>query len=500
MSAAPYKQLEQEWQRLHAFRGALALLRWDAAVMMPRGSADVRGEQLAAIETEQHALLTSPKVSRLLDRAQAAAGTLSPWEQANLREMRRQRDHAIAIPVSLITRLARATSIAEVRWEEARRKNQFELFAPHLQEVLKLVRDKAALLGQALSLEPYDALVDEFQPGLRAAEIDTIFRALSRRLPGLIHEAIDAQSARHPLPVSGRFAPGRQKQLITEIMKAMGFPFDRGRLDESEHPFTEGVAGDIRVTTRIDPQDPFTGLLAAMHETGHALYDIGVPREWSGQPVGRDRGIALEESQSLMIEMVICRNRAFVRYLRPLLEKYFGVSGAEWEVENLYRLLTCVRRSAIRVDADELTYPLHVMLRYDLEKQLLSGQLAISDLPDAWNRGMQDRLEIRPATDTEGCLQDVHWALGSFGHFPSYVIGAVIAAQLHESLRAALPEHEEQVAAGDFSGVLQWLRSHVHGLAAREPLQELVKQATGKPLGASAFLRHLESRYLEAGT
>jgi carboxypeptidase Taq len=500
MSATPYKQLEQEWQRVHAFRGALALLRWDAAVMMPRGSADVRGEQLAAIETEQHALLTSPKVSRLLDRAQAAAGTLSPWEQANLREMRRQRDHAIATPVSLITRLARATSIAEVRWEEARRKNQFALFAPHLEEVLKLVRDKAALLGQALGLEPYDALVDEFQPGLRAADIDAIFRALSRRLPGLIHEAIEAQSGRHPLPVSGRFAPGKQKQLITEIMKAMGFPFDRGRLDESEHPFTEGVAGDIRVTTRIDPQDPFTGLLAAMHETGHALYDVGVPREWSGQPVGRDRGIALEESQSLMIEMVICRNRAFVRYLRPLLEKHFGVSGPEWEVENLYRLLTCVRRSPIRVDADELTYPLHVMLRYDLEKQLLSGQLAIRDLPEAWNRGMQDRLEIRPATDTEGCLQDVHWAHGSFGYFPSYAIGAVIAAQLHESLRAALPEHEEQVAEGDFSGVLQWLRSHVHGLAAREPLHDLVKQATGKPLGANAFLRHLESRYLEAAT
>ena len=497
MPATPYKQLEQEWQRLHAFSGALSLLRWDAAVMMPRGSADVRGEQLAAIETEQHALLTSPRVSRLLDRAQAGANSLDDWQRANLREMVRQRDHAIATPVSLISRLARATSVAEVRWAEAREKQDFNLFAPHLEEVLQLVRDKAALLGQALNLAPYDALMDGFTPGVRSAEIDPVFRTLSRRLPGLIREAIERQSASPALPVSGKFTPGRQRALIVEVMKAFGFRFDRGRLDESDHPFTEGVAGDIRVTTKLDQSDPFRGLLAAMHETGHALYDLGVPREWRAQPVGKERGMALEESQALFMEMVVCRSRAFLRYLGPLLEKHFGVSGPEWEPDNLYRLLTQVRRGAIRVDADELTYPMHIVLRYGIEKDMLEGRLAVRDLPEAWNKGMQDRLEVRPETAAQGCLQDVHWAHGAFGYFPSYAIGEVVAAQLFEALRMATPDLDERLAAGQFGVVTDWLAQNVHAQGARFTPQELVQHVTGKGLSAAMALRYLEARYLE---
>jgi carboxypeptidase Taq len=497
MSLTPYKQLEQEWQRLHAFAGALSLLRWDAAVMMPRGSADVRGEQIAAIGIEHHALLTSPRVSRLIERAQASSATLDDWQRANLRAMQRQRDHAIATPVSLISRLAHATSIAEIRWSEARERKDFTVFAPHLEEVLQLVRDKATLLGQGLQLSPYDALLDEFTPGLRVAEIDGIFKALSRRLPTLIRAAIEKQESTPPLPVAGRFASGKQRALITEVMKAFGFPFDRGRLDESEHPFTEGVPGDIRVTTRLDGGSPFTGLLAALHETGHALYDLGVPQQWRNQPVGRDRGMALEESQSLLFEMIISRNRPFLAWLRGLLEKHFAVSGPEWEVDNLYRQLTRVRRSLIRVDADELTYPLHVMLRYGLEKDLLEGKLAVRDLPEAWNQGMADRLEVRPANDAEGCLQDIHWAKGSFGYFPTYAIGGVISAQLWESLRARIPEVDTQIMAGDFTGITRWLGEQVHGHGARLTLQELMKAATGKPLGAQAALRYLEAKYVE---
>jgi carboxypeptidase Taq len=497
MPVTPYKQLEAEWQRLHAFRGALSLLRWDAAVMMPRGSADVRGEQLAAIETEEHSLLTSPRVTRLLDRAQANSAGLNEWQLANLREMRRQRDRAIATPASLIQRLARATSVAEVRWEQARERNDFSLFAPHLEEVLHLVRDKAALLGQALSLDPYDALLDEFSPGLRGADVDALFRALSRRLPSLIREVIERQRQTAPLPITGRFPPGAQRKLITEVMRALGFSFERGRLDESQHPFTEGVAGDIRVTTRIDNQDPFTGLLAALHETGHALYDLGVPREWSTQPVGLDRGMALEESQSLMIEMIVCRSRPFLQYLRPLLQKHFGVSGPEWEIENLYRLLTRVRRSPVRVDADELTYPLHIMVRYDLERRLLGGELAVRDLPEAWREAMGARLDVTPEDDTSGCLQDVHWAHGSFGYFPSYAVGAVIAAQLFEALRTGVTDVEGQIARGEFGGMIGWLREHVHGHGVRVGIQELVRLATGRPLSAAPALRYLENKYLE---
>lgn len=497
MAATPYKQLEMEWQRLHAFGGALSLLRWDAAVMMPRGSAAVRGEQLAAIETEQHAILTSPRVSRLLDRAQAHTELLDDWQRANLRQMRHQRDRAIATPVSLIARLARATSVAEVRWAEAREKKDFALFAPCLEEVLVLVRDQAALLGQALDLSPYDALMDGYTPGMRSAQVDGIFRQLSRRLPSLIREAIERQAGTPALPLGGRFTPARQRALIVEVMKAFGFPFDRGRLDESDHPFSEGVAGDIRVTTRLDPADPFKGLLAAVHETGHALYALGVPPQWQGQPVGTQRGMALEESQALFIEMIVCRSRAFLTWLRPLLEKHLGVSGPEWEPANLYRQLTRVRRGAIRVDADELTYPMHVLLRYAIERDLLDGKLAVRDLPDAWDRGMRDRLDVTPADAAEGCLQDVHWAHGAFGYFPSYAIGAVIAGQLFEHMRASVPDLPAQIEQGRFSVVTGWLAKQVHSAAARLSPPELVQSITGRPLSAAPALRYLEARYLE---
>jgi carboxypeptidase Taq len=498
MAASPYEQLEQEFRRLHAFRGALSLLRWDAAVMMPRGSADVRGEQLAALETEHHALLTTPKVARLLERAEAGASQLEDWPLANLHEMRRQRDHAIATPPSLIARLAKATSRAEVYWVEAKKANDFKILAPHLEEVVNLVRDKAALLGQARGLAPYDALVDGFTPGISTADIDTIFKALSRKLPSLINEAIEVQAANPPIPLSGKFSVSRQRSLSTDVLKALGFPFDRGRLDESEHPFTEGVPGDIRVTTRFDLSDPFSGLLGAIHETGHAMYDLGLPMKWRDQPVGRDRGLALEESQSLLFEMNLCRSRSFVKYLRPLLEKYLQVSGAEWEEVNLYRHLIRVRRSLIRMDADELTYPVHIMLRYELEKKILEGSLPVADLPEAWNANLEQRLNIRPSGDVEGCLQDIHWAVGHFGYFPSYALGAVIAGQLNEAMRAARPALDEEVAAGHFGGVMDWLRDNVHGVGARLPVQELIKQATGKPLTAAAYLRYLEAKYLEA--
>jgi carboxypeptidase Taq len=497
MALSPYKQLEQEWKRLHAFRGALSLLRWDAAVMMPRGSADVRGEQLAAIETEYHALLTTPKVTRLLERAQANAQGLEDWEVANLREMRRQRDHAIATPIALITRLARASSHAEVQWMEARQQGKFEIFAPHLEEVLHLVRDKATLLGQALNLSPYDALADAYTPGISTVEIEALLKAYGRRLPALATDAIAAQQASPPLPITGKFSAGKQRALLTDVLKAIGFPFDRGRLDTTSHAFTEGVPGDIRITTRIDPADPFVGLLGALHEAGHAMYDLGLPQGWLDQPVGQDRGMALEESQSLLLEMIVGRSRPFVRFLKPLLEKHLGVSGPEWEEENLYRLLTRVRRSPVRVDADELTYPLHVMLRFDLEKKLLSGELAVRNLPEAWNAGMESRLNVKPANDVEGVLQDIHWALGSFAYFPSYAVGAAIAAQLAEGLRRDVPEFDTQIAVGDFTGLFGWLRQNVHGYGAKLTAQELIKQATGRPISAQAALRYLESKYLD---
>ena len=495
-TASPYQQLEQEFRRLHAFRGVLSILRWDAALTMPRGSADLRGDQLAALEIESHTLLVSPRISRLLDRADANAQSLAGWQAANLREMRRLHDHAIATPQSLIARMAKAFARAEARWREAREANDFGVLAPQLDETVKLVRSKAELLGQRFSLEPWDALADEFTPGLLARDIDAIFTPLTQRLPGLVTEAIDLQAEKPPLPIEGRFSVSRQRGLCIDVMKALAFPFDRGRFDDSDHAFTEGVPGDMRVTTKYDLRDPFQGLLGALHETGQALYDLGLPAEWVDQPVGQDRGMALEESQSLLLEMIVGRSRAFVTYLRPLLEKHYGAAGPEWSEDNLYRRLNRVMRGTNRMDADELTYQTHIWMRYELERRLLSGELPVKDLRDAWNALSSDRLGLVPASDLEGCLQDIHWAIGSFGHFPSYGVGAVVAGQLWETIRDELPGVEAEIAAGQFGGLLQWLRERVHSLGASLGVPQLVQHASGRPLSATPFLRYLERKYV----
>ncbi|MGE0116154.1 MAG: carboxypeptidase M32 [Steroidobacteraceae bacterium] len=496
MALTPYHQLEQEFRRLHALRATASLLRWDAATMMPLDSVGLRGDQLAVLETESHALLAAPKIPRLLDRAAANVTGLDQWQQANLRRMRRDYDHAIAVPHTLIARLAKVTATAEQCWREARAQHDFQRFAPHLEEVVHLVRDRAHLLGQALKLDPYDALVDGFSPGLTTAEIDRIFATLSQRLPQLIQEAIETQSELDVLPVTARVANGKQRALALELMKALGFSFEQGRLDESDHPFTGGSPGDVRVTTRFMPQDVLSGLMAVVHETGHARYEQALPPAWRTQPVGTNAGMAVHESQSLLLEMFIGRSRPFLQYLQPLLGKLLGVSGPEWQVENLYRVLTQVRRGPIRIEADELTYPVHIMLRYELERQLLDGELAVKDLPAAWNQGMSERLGVQPANDAEGCLQDIHWSLGAFGYFPSYAIGAVIAAQLLESMRAALPGLDEQLAHGEFVPLFAWLDENIYSAAAMFDGSQLVRQVTDRALSPAPWLRYAESKYL----
>ncbi len=496
MPASPYQQLEQEFRRLYALKSATDLLRWDAATLMPRGSVEQRGDQLAVLSTECHALLAQPKIPRLLDRAAASASGLEDWQQANLRCMRREYEHAIAVPHTLIARLAKATATAELRWRDARAQQDFKQFAPHLEEVVQLVRDRAQLLGQALKLEPYDALVDEFSPGLSTAEIDRIFTVLSQRLPELIQQAIAKQQGRELLPVNAKVTTSKQRALALQLMQALGFSFDQGRLDESDHPFTGGVPGDIRITTRFAPQDVLSGLMAVIHETGHALYFQGLPLDWRAQPAGHDAGMAMHESQSLLLEMFIGRSREFLQYLQPQMQKHLGVAGPEWQSENLYRTLTQVRRSLIRIDADELTYPVHIMLRYELELQLLSGELAVKDLPEVWNEGMASRLGVTPANDAEGCLQDIHWSLGAFGYFPSYAVGAVIAGQLMERIRADLPNLDELIAQGQFQNLFAWLDEKIYSAGATLPASQLVRQVTGRPLSAAPWLRYVESKYL----
>jgi carboxypeptidase Taq len=298
------------------------------------------------------------------------------------------------------------------------------------------------------------------------------------------------------LPIEGPFDLAAQMALGRSLMAQMGFDFERGRLDESAHPFCGGVPDDIRLTARYETADVTSGLMAILHETGHALYSAGLPRAWRHQPVGEARGMAVHESQSLLIEMQVCRSPAFLGYLAPLLAATFGRDDPAMSAENLYRRAIHVERGYIRVDADEVTYPLHVILRYRLEKAMLDGDLEVADLPGAWNEGMRELLGLTPPDDRLGCLQDIHWSVGAIGYFPCYTLGAIMAAQLFEAARAAEPDIGVSLERGDFSRLLGWLRANVHEQGSLLDMPELLTQATGRPLELQPFLDHLRIRYL----
>lgn len=489
-----YRKLEERFGRIARLAEAGAVLHWDSAVMMPSGGAEARSEQLATLRTVTHEMLVDPAVGDWLEEAGDAS--LDAWQQANLAEMRRAWTHATAVPGELVAELSRKGSTCEMVWRQARLEDDFDRLAPHLRDVLDIVRQTAHAKGEALGLTPYDALLDQYDPGQRAEDIDAIFADLESFLPDFIDAVLDRQDA-GPAPVrpEGRFDEATQRELGHRLMAALGFDFDHGRLDESAHPFCGGTPSDVRLTMRTDPDDFGGSLMAVLHETGHALYELGLPAQWRYQPVGMARGMTLHESQSLSVEMQLCRSRAFFDFLAPLLVETYGDQPA-FEPDNLFRHFTRVERSLIRVDADEVTYPAHVIMRYRLERQMVAGQLEVDDLPEAWNAAMDELVGVVPPDDRRGCMQDIHWMDGAFGYFPTYTLGAMTAAQLVESARDDLDGLDEAVRQGDFAPFVDWMREHVHRKASSAPTPQLVEQASGRPLDVAAFKRHLRRRYL----
>ena len=494
-----YDALERRFKRIGVLRGADAVLDWDRQTMMPRGGAGDRAEQSAALALVCHEMLTDGDVGGLLDRAEADEA-LDGWRRANLAEMRRRWTHASAVEPRLVEAMTRATAACEMRWREARPANDFAGFAPPLEEVLHLVRETAAAKAAALGRSPYDALLDAYEPHGRSADIDAVFERLGAFLPGFLARVIEHQSrAPAPLVPEGPFSFDAQRALGRRLMDAIGFDFDHGRLDVSDHPFTGGTPDDVRITTRYHADDFTRSLMAVLHETGHALYERGLPPDWRYQPVGEAAAMSLHESQSLLLEMQACRSRAFVAFAAPLMRAAFGGEGAAWQADNLYRLYTRVVPGLIRVDADEVTYPAHVMLRYRLEKALVAGDLAVADLPGAWNDGMAELLGVTSPDDRDGCMQDIHWAVGLFGYFPTYTLGAMTAAQLFDAATRADGDIEPGLARGDFAPLLGWLGANVHALGASLAPAALIERATGRSLDAAVFEAHLEARYLGRG-
>lgn len=507
--------LADRFRRIALLGEAVGMLQWDMAAVMPAGGAAARGEQMAGLREIAHELLVEDRVGEWIERAieEARRDGADEWRLADLREMQRDRRHAVAVPAPLVARHSRAASACEMEWRVRRDANDFAGLLPSLREVLGLVREIAAAKAEAFGCSAYDALLDEYEPDGSAEEIDRLFAELASFLPALVDRVLEKQAAEGAPPApTGPFPAEAQRRLAEEVMRGLGFDFAHGRLDTSHHPFCGGIPEDVRITTRWNEGDFLRGLLAVVHETGHALYERGLPAAWRRHPVGRARGMSLHEGQSLLVEMQVCRSAAFLSWLAPVARDAFvaplprksgGVVGpaapvddGAWSASALRRRATRVARSLIRVDADEVTYPAHVILRYRLERAMIDGRLDPADLPGAWREGLREVLGVEPPDDRTGCLQDIHWFAGAFGYFPTYTMGAMTAAQLFDAARSAAPGLEGEIARGRIDTLLAWLREHVHSLGSLLPTRELLVRATGRPLDVAIFRRHLERRYL----
>jgi carboxypeptidase Taq len=492
-----YHRLEACFRRLGLLGEAIRLLQWDAAAVMPEGGAGGRAEQLAALRLLAHELLTAPEIPELFAAAESEAAALDPWQRANLREMRRRWQHEAAVPAELVAARSRAASECEMIWRQARKADDFSAVQPALERVLALTRELAAAKAAVFGVTPYEALLAQYEPGIDVATIERLFADLAAFLPDLLDDVLARQQVRPAAAlIVGPFPAALQRQAARRLMAAIGFDFAHGRLDESAHPFCSGTPDDVRITTRWNEADCVQGLMAVLHETGHALYTRGLPAAWRWQPVGAARGMAVHESQSLLLEMQVCRSRAFLGFALPLLQSELGGAARGWDIELLYRHTTRVARSLIRVEADEVTYPLHIILRTRLEQAMLKGDLAPRDLPAAWAEGLAALLGVRPEHDREGVLQDIHWYDGFWGYFPTYTLGALLAAQLFAAAHRDLPGLDAAIAAGRFAPLLGWLGERVHGQASLLSTADLVVSATGAPLAAASFERHLRARYL----
>lgn len=489
-----YQSLTRTFTRLSRFQHLSAIAGWDMFAMMPPGGSTARGEALAELGVLQHQILTDKKVGDWLRNA--LQEELNDVEQANLREMTRQYQQAALLPESLVEAKALAGSKCEHAWRTQRPANDWAGFSANLKEVVKLSREEAKIRAQAKGCSPYDALLDIFEPDMTSARLDVLFADLKSWLPDLLQRVVDKQSRETLIAPVGPFPVATQRELGLEAMTLLGFDFNAGRLDVSAHPFCGGVPEDVRITTRYDENELLSALFGVVHETGHARYEQNLPRQWLGQPVALARSTAIHESQSLFFEMQLGRSEAFLKRLLPAIIQHFGAQPA-FEESNFIAWNQRVKPGFIRVDADEVSYPAHVILRYEIERALINGEIEVDDIPALWHEKMQAWLGLSTEGNyRNGCMQDIHWTDGGFGYFPSYTLGAMYAAQLFQAARNALPGLDEAIAQGDFSALFDWLRQNIWQHGSRFSTSQLIEQATGEALNSRYFRQHLTARYL----
>jgi carboxypeptidase Taq len=494
----PLETLRATSREVYLLKHMEALLGWDQETCMPSRAVTERADQIALLRGIIHQRIVSCEIREAL-----AAPETSPREEddgfsgearaAFIRLWRRRYDRAIKIPQSLVERLARAASIAQARWAEAREAADFGLFRPHLEEVLDCVRETAARIGYAE--HPYDALLDEYEPYMRTRTVDTLFAGLRRELVPLVRKVSAAPQVRDDF-LYGEFPVEAQKAFCKEVLHIMGFDLSRGRLDESAHPFTTSLgADDVRITSSYSPKDFKHALFSVIHKCGHALYEMSFDPGIRGTLLADGASLGIHESQSRLWENMIGRSLPFCAWIFERLPSYFPGFPGGLSLNDFYRGINKAAPSLIRIQADELTYSLHIILRFTLEKDLAAGKLEVKHLPEAWNELSRELLGVLPENDAQGCLQDIHWAMGAIGCFPTYALGNLYAAQFFAALRRDIPCLDEDLARGEPGGIREWLAQNIHRHGSVRTAGELLEAAGGGAPDCSWFIRYLTDKY-----
>ncbi len=490
-----YQKLKGIFKQLSDLTYIKHIMIWDDAVIMPEGAGQARAEAMGTFSSLMQKQLISKKNKKLIDAAKQETD-LTAWDQANLVLMEKKYLKSACIPAKLTEKLTKETFLASQVWRKYRAENNWRDFMPYLNRTFKLVKEVAKRQSEVLSMNPYDAMIDEYGSGFNQASIDPIFAALKKELPILIDKIQQKQRQDTITIPKGPFKIDQQKELGLKVTELLQFDFKIGRLDVSHHPFCIGAPTDVRITTRYNEKEFLSSILGIAHETGHGLYEQGFPRDWMDQPAGRQTNMAVHESQSLLVEKQVACSKAFYEFLGPHIEKQFGKEDS-LSAQNLFKVVTQLKPNYIRVDADEVTYPLHVILRYEIEKELFNDEITVKDLPKRWNELMLKYLNL--STDknyTDGVMQDIHWPWGGFGYFPSYTLGRLMAAQFFEAFIKSHPNFFDELKQGHFGTLKKWLSENIYLKASSLTPEKLLQQVTGKPLDIQYFIEHVKQRYL----
>ena len=493
-----YQQLEQRFKQLARIEHALTFLQWDQHVMMPPGGNEARSESIAELTVLHHEKLISHKTQDLIEKA--GEGKLDHIQKCSVQEMQRTFLQASCLPTELVKAQSLAGTKCEHGWRRQRKDNDWPGFLKNFIEVVALTQEEASI-RQSVEPDrhktPYDALLDLYCTGDSSEMITDIFSQIKEELPILLQEVLDKQGEYDQKCFTETFSIRQQKLLNRELMSRLGFDFSKGRIDESSHPFSTGDRGDQRITTRFRENEFSDALQATAHETGHASYERGLPEQWDGLPLGQAVNMCIHESQSLLFEKQLFLSRSFTDFFTPIIHQHFPAI-AKVDSGKLWEIMTRVKPSYIRVEADEVTYPMHVILRYEIERELINGNLETKDMPALWDEKMQSYLGLSTAGNyTDGCLQDIHWTDGSFGYFPSYTLGALNSSQIFGAIREEQSDWQERLERGDISFVTEWLEKKIWCKGSILSSQDLLKSATGEGTNPSHFLRHIRDRYID---